>query len=239
MFMRSIRHQSTAIVIATVIFLQACVQTNLTPPTLPTPRDIEPVSTEIQHVVSSTTPFSVLEMPTVAVTEAAATERSLPTVTISAIKGNLFIRRGPDMAFNPIGILYKDTTVDVVARDVLFDWVQIIIPGSDVMGWVSVQTEYSKIVGELSSLPEVTPTDWPQPAYLRNCSYHQMYILPGEIKLSPLPAYPENEVWLYPGTYTVYDLDVPGEPDILQVDIREGSDIEILKDGLGNKHKCP
>ena len=161
MFIRSIRHQSTAIVIATVIFLQACVQTNLTPPTLPTPRDIEPFSTEAQPAVSSATPFSDLEMSTVAVAETAATEISPPVVTISAIKGNLFIRRGPDMAFNPIGVLYKDTAANAIARDVLFDWVQITIPGSDVMGWVSVQTEYSKITGELSDLPEVTPTDWP------------------------------------------------------------------------------
>ncbi len=236
MLMRSMKYQGTAILLATAILLQACLQTNLNSPALPTPRNIDPVATEF---ATSRAPVLVTATPTAEVAEAPATVTSQPAVTISAVKGNLFIRRGPDMAFNPIGVLYKDTQVEAIARDVLFKWVQITIPGSTVKGWISVQTEYSKADGELNTLPEVTPTDWPQPAYLRNCSYHQMYVLPGEFVLYSLLAYPENEIWLYPGTYTVYDLDVAGEPEVLQVDIREGSDIEILEDGSGNKRKCP
>jgi len=57
------------------------------------------------------------------------------------------------------------------------------------------------------------------------------------VRSSCLPyfEYPENEVWLYPGSYTVYDLDVADEPSVLDVDMREGVDIEIKVDGLERK----
>jgi hypothetical protein len=95
------------------------------------------------------------------------------------------------------------------------------------------------VQGDLASLPEFTITEWPNAAYLRNCTYHEMYILPGEITLPSYLEYPENEITLYPGTFTVYDLDAPDLPEVMKVDIREGSDIEIKIDGLGEKRKCP
>jgi len=149
-----------------------------------------------------------------------------------AVKGNLFIRRGPDMAFNPVGVLYEGTSAVVIAQDMLSDWVQIEIPDSTGTGWVSVQTRYSAVNGDLDSLPGFTPTEWPIAAYLRNCTHHRMYILPGEIILPSYYERPENEVWLYPGRYTVYDLDVPDEPVVMDVDMREGVDVEVKVDGL-------
>ena len=44
--------------------------------------------------------------------------------------------------------------------------------------------EYSKLNGEFDSLPDFTFTDWPVPAYLYNCTDHDMYIMPGEIILT-------------------------------------------------------
>jgi len=41
---------------------------------------------------------------------------------ITAINGNLFIRRGPDLAFNPVGVLYEGNSAIVIAQDVLSDW---------------------------------------------------------------------------------------------------------------------
>jgi hypothetical protein len=121
-------------------------------------------------------------------------------------------------------------------RDVLSKWVEIIIPDSKKSGWVSVQTDYSKVIGDLSLLPDFTPTEWPLPAYIRNCTHHQMYILPGEIRLPSTYETPENEIWLYPGRYNVYDLDVSGEPEVLQVDMREGLALDIRVDGLETRY---
>jgi len=222
------------------VLLQACVQIKLDAPALPTPRKIETITTEKQ-VSSLATPSAQFVIPvlTAPATELFTTPTSPPKVTLSAIKGNLFIRRGPDMAFNPIGVLYKDTSAPVIASDVLSKWVQIIIPNSDKTGWVSIQTAYSRVEGDLNALPDFTTRIWPIPAYLRNCTHHQMYILPNEIVLPSSFGYPENEIWLYPGSYTVQDLDVPGQPEVMQVDIREGLTVDIHDDGLGEHRKCP
>ena len=221
----------------TIMLLQACMQVRVdAPPALPTPQDIETVAIAEQPAATATsTPTTV---PATA-TEISPTATTQPRVVISAVKGNIFIRRGPDMAFNPIGVLYKDTSAPVIARDVLSNWVQIVIPNSDQKGWISIQTQYSKIDGDLKTLPEFTTTEWPTPAYLRNCTHHQMYILPAEVILLSSFDQPDNMVWLYPGTYTVYDLEVSGEPEVTTVEVREGVTVEILDDGAGEHRKCP
>lgn len=221
----------------TVMLLQACMQVRVdAPPALPTPQDIETVAISEQPAATATsTPTTV---PATA-TEISPTATTQPRVVISAVKGNIFIRRGPDMAFNPIGVLYKDTSAPVIARDVLSNWVQIVIPNSDQKGWISIQTQYSKVDGDLKTLPEFTTTEWPTPAYLRNCTHHQMYILPAEVILLSSFDQPDNMVWLYPGTYTVYDLEVSGEPEVTTVEVREGVTVEILDDGAGEHRKCP
>ena len=156
----------------TIMLLQACMQVRVdAPPALPTPQDIETVAISEQPAATATsTPTTV---PATA-TEISPTATTQPRVVISAVKGNIFIRRGPDMAFNPIGVLYKDTSAPVIARDVLSNWVQIVIPNSDQKGWISIQTQYSKVDGDLKTLPEFTTTEWTTPAYLRNCTHQQM-----------------------------------------------------------------
>lgn len=234
------KYRILSIVLLFVLLTQACTLVRLNaPPALPTAQDIEPFSTE-EQVTLLPTQTAMDEIPVPTATEIPPTAASFSEVKISAVKGNLFIRRGPDMSFNPVGVLYKDTSAEVIARDILSKWVQVKIPNSDKTGWASIQTKYSQVEGDLSSLPEFTTTEWPVPAYLRNCTYHRVYILPGQIYLTSSLDYPENEIWLYPGTYTIYDLDVPGDPiEVLQVDIREGSDKEILVDGFGERHHCP
>lgn len=220
------------------IFLaQACVQFKADAPT-PTARDTKAPASEEQVSLPST-PTATIESAVPTKTEIPSTVTSIPNVTITVVKGNLFIRRGPDMAFNPVGVLYKDTSAKVVARDVLSDWVQIQLPNSDETGWVSVQTEYSQVEGDLESLPEYTPTVWPVAAYLLNCTHHSMYILPGEIVIPSSYEYPDNEIWIYPGTYTVHDMDVSGDPEVMDFTIKEGQSIEIRWDGSGEKRKCP
>jgi hypothetical protein len=232
------KYRSVSIVLLFVLLTQACAQVRLdAPPALPTARDIEPITTEERTDPRAT---STAQVEITTATEIIPTPTSsLPKVTISAVKGNIFIRRGPDMAFNPIDVLYKNTSAKVIARDVLSKWVQIEIPNSDQTGWVSIQTQYSQINGEIKYLPEYTPAEWPVAAYLRNCTYHQMYVMPSEIVIPSYLQYPDNEIWVYPGSYTVYDIDVPGDPEVDQITVKEGSDIEIHYDGLGGHRKCP
>ena len=206
------------------------------PPALPTARDIEPTSSEARSEPSAT-PTVQVEIPTATKIIPTPTS-SLPIVSISAVKGNLFIRRGPDMGFNPVAVLYKDKSAEVLARDVLSKWVKIKFPNSDKTGWVSIQTQYSLIEGDLKAVPEQMPTEWPVPAYVRNCTYHQLYVMPAEVVISPILNSPDNEIRINPGSYTVYDINVSGDPLVAEIEIKEGSNIDLIKDGLGNQHKC-
>ena len=232
------KYTSAAVFLLLVLLTQACVP-GITSSVLPTARSIDETAGEPVHAVATMTATVEASTPTV-------TAEPMPTVTeqasvkIRAVKGNLFIRRGPDMAFNPVDVLYKESSADVIARDALSNWVQIMIPNSTKTGWVSVQTKYSELDGDISGLPQVSITEWPVPAYLRNCTFHRMYILPSQIYLTSSLGYPENEVWLYPGSYTVYDLDAASDPvELLEVTIREGSDVEIREDASGDHHLCP
>jgi hypothetical protein len=218
---------------------QSCAQVKLdTPPALPTAQEIEPTVGGDQ-AEPLPTPTATIEIPIPTNTEIPTIAASSSGVTLNVVKGNLFVRRGPDMAFNPIGVLYKNTSAEVIARDVLSNWVQVKIPNSDKTGWVSIKTEYSQIEGEIKDLPEFTTTEWPTAAYLRNCTHHQMYLQPSEIIIPSSLEYPDNEIWVYPGTYTVHDIDVTGDPEVAKITIREGSNVEILEDGQGEHRKCP
>ncbi len=161
-------------------------------------------------------------------------------VTVAAQKGNIFIRRGPDAAFNAISVLMKGQSGPALARDVLGTWVQIPLPGHpDETGWVSIQTAYSMVSGDVMSLPETAPTDWPVLASLRNCTYHQMVTDPGGIVIPSLDNFPANDVPVNPGIYRIHDTDVDGSPEVLKVELREGSAIDIRVNGDGEKRKCP
>jgi len=212
------------------LMVQACAQAkadaSAATPTVPFPSPFPSPTIVFETAV----PTATLALPTLTF---------VPAVTLEAVGGNLFIRRGPDMAFNPIGALYKGTRVKVLARDVLGKWVQIQIPDSDKTGWVSVQTSFSRIEGSLDALPQLSPAEWPLPAYLRNCTHHRMYIMPEEAILPSALEKPDNEIWVYPGVHQVYDIEVPGDPEVLEVTVKEGDLIEIHEDGLGEWRKCP
>lgn len=227
------------VILLLVTSTQGCLRARLnTLPSVPTAQDIGQITTENVEILPTST-RQIVKTPSPTATVVFPTATSLPKVTISAVKGNLFIRRGPGFPYNQIGVLYKGTSADVIARDVLSKWVQIIIPDSDITGWVSIQSEYSKLNGEFDSLPDFTFTDWPVPAYLYNCTEHDMYIMPGEVLITSYFTHPDNQAWLNPGTYTVYDATLPDVPEVTTVDIREGVNQAILVDGSGNHHKCP
>ncbi len=162
------------------------------------------------------------------------------TVMVSAVNGNLYIRRGPDLAFNPIGALMNGQSATATGREPLSKWLQIPIPGQGARtGWVSIQTKFSTVSGDVMSLPELAPTDWPVLAFIQNCTYDQMEIDPGAIVLPSLTYFPSNRIQIDPGIYSVHDTDVTGSPEVMNIDVREGSAINVTVDGNGGKRKCP
>jgi hypothetical protein len=163
-----------------------------------------------------------------------------PAITITAVKGNLYIRRGPDLAYNAISVLMKDQVVTALGRDVMARWVQIPIPGQpQKTGWVSIQTQFSAVSGNVMSLPEITVKDRPIPSYFRNCTNHQMIVEPGGTVIAAVGGYPDNIVWINPGIYTVHDYDLLKQPEVLNAELREGLTVDILADGSGEHRKCP
>lgn len=159
---------------------------------------------------------------------------------VAAVKGNVFIRRGPDLAFDPVSVLMDGQRARALARDVLAKWVQIPIPGQGQRtGWVSVQTRFVALTGDILQLPELTPTDWPVLASLRNCTLHAMEADPGGIPIPAVTAFPDNDVPINPGIYTIHDTAVDDSPQVMKVEIREGLHIDIREDGDGNHKKCP
>lgn len=213
---------------------QACnlVQRNVPTATL-VPSVTAPLPSEPAAARPSRTPIPA---PTLAITASP----TLAIVTVTAAKGNLFIRRGPDLGFNPVSVLMDGQSAQALARDVLARWVQIPIPGHpERTGWVSIQSHYSLISGNVMDLPEIEPTDWPVLPYLRNCTHHQMQLDPGEIVLPPVDLYPDNEISVNPGFYRILDIDVQGHPVVLEVNLSEGAVLDIREDGTGEGRKCP
>lgn len=226
-----------------IVFTQGCILTGGSMPL--TSNVVEPTWTSQANAASLNTPISStatpLPPPTVAPTATVILPTPLPSVNITAVDGNLFIRRGPGMPYNPIGFLRKGVSAQVLAVDVLSNWAQINVPDMGITGWVYLHTPYSKIEGDLSQLPDFTFTEWPAPAYIKNCTEHDMYIMPGDIYLYSLytNAKYKNEVQVDPGTYIAYDMFYPDEPEAQTLDIFEGMTGYITINGIGEGHKCP
>lgn len=197
---------------------------------------VEFTATNLPPTSTATPPATLTIVPT---TEPSATPT--PRVTITAASGNLYIRRGPGLPYNQIGVLSKGTSAVIIGQDILSRWVQIQVPDKDYTGWVSIMTEFSSIEGDLSTIPDFTFTDYPLPAYIVNCTEHELAIEPGEYYLYNVftDELYLNEVQVNPGVYSVYDMFVPGEPEIQKVNIREGMTVAITVNGLGVSHKCP
>ena len=164
-----------------------------------------------------------------------------PSVFVTAVDGNLYIRRGPGLPYNPIGFLNEGTSAQIIAQDVLSEWVQIVIPDLNTMGWVSIQTPFSKIDGDLNQLPNFTFLEWPAPAYIKNCTEHDMFLSPGNEYLPSLytNAQYKNEIQVDPGSYIAYDMFYLEEPEAQRLEVREGVTVYITVNGAGEGHKCP
>jgi len=164
-----------------------------------------------------------------------------PSVRVTAVNGNLHIRRGPGTAYDRISLLKSGTSAVVIGQDVLSKWVQIQIPDSEYTGWVSLLTPFSRIDGDLKSVPSFTFTEWPKPAYIKNCTEHDIIILPNELYLYSLwtNANYLNVVQVDPGVYQIQDATLPDAPVYDVIDIREGQTYYITVNGLDIYHNCP
>ena len=218
-----------------LVVAQGCV------PAQPAEVDVAPAATSTVTRPPATATSTPLPPPTATPVATEVLPTPQPAVTITATGGTLYIRRGPGLEYDRIGALTKGSSASIIGQDVLSKWVQITIPDSERTGWVSNMSSLTRIDGDLSSVPDFTYTDWAKPAYVKNCTEHEILIQPGEIRLLNFYTNGEslNEAQINPGVYTVYDLFVPGEPAIETIDVREGVTVYITVNGLGVSHKCP
>jgi hypothetical protein len=91
----------------------------------------------------------------------------------------------------------------------------------------------------LLDLPRIDTVEWNVGSYLINCTPHQMLVQPGDVALAPQDEAPNNRVWFTPGTYSVYDLDVTGQPVAANLTVTAHREFHILKDGNRKQWACP
>jgi hypothetical protein len=155
-----------------------------------------------------------------------------------ASTGNINVRRGPGVGYNPVAGLLKGQTAIATARDANGDWLLITLPSSTKTGWVSARTRFSTLTGDPASLP-VMSVDAPKPAYFRNCTFHPMLVQPAEVVIPPQSESPDNKVQFNPGEYEIIDASLAGEPTVLEATLFEGQTIDIRTDGIPNTYSCP
>lgn len=148
------------------------------------------------------------------------------------------MRRGPSLAYNYIDVLYEGDEVNVIGRDRISRWLMIELPSRPgIYGWVTTETVYSTVNGDVSSLPfvEAKPA---AAAFIRNCTKHKLWILPADVELLDKFNEPYNEERFDVGAYQVYDLENPDGKVIQDVTLSEGKTVDITKDWAGEKSKC-
>ena len=167
------------------------------------------------------------------------TQVELALVTLLASGGNLNMRRGPGVGYNVLAVLRNGEQGTITARNENNDWFYMEIPGQPgSSAWVSGASQYSLVQGNARAVP-VMFVEPPEPAYIRNCIFHPVKILPGDILLPNQAAAPDNKVQFNPGIYEGYDQNVEDYPKIFNVELREGNTIDITSDGLNNTYSCP
>jgi len=230
--------------LAFLLLITACnLPTSATPAPLPTQAatalPVSPTPSWTASLPTSLPPTEGLPpvpTPSLAPSWTATTPPTAAPVTVSAT-GNLNVRRGPGVGYNPVGGLLKGETATATARDANGEWLYISLPSSK-PGWVSILTKFSTVSGDVQSLP-VMSVDAPKPAYLRNCTFHPMLVKPVGITVPPVNESPENKVQFNPGDYEVKDTNVAGEPTVMEATLFEGQTIDIRTDGIPNTYSCP
>ena len=176
------------------------------------------------------------------------TQSALPTeavsatpagVIITAASGNINIRRGPSAAYNALAGLVEGSSITASGRTEDGLWLNVPLPSDATRsGWISTQTGFSQIQGDVLSLP-IQSFPPPIPAYIRNCTFHPMLVGgPGDVLLKDQTQSPGNKQQFNPGEYKIFDQAVSNTL-VKTLKLSEGDSVDILKDGLGNTYACP
>jgi len=225
----------SSVITALSIMIVGCSLPSFAPAAEPTALATS-TSTEVAAEPTQTIAEATDERPTVTPPPGSPTTAA-NLVTLRAT-GNLFIRRGPGQAYNQIGYMQNGQQTIAHGRNSSGDWLYVERPDSaGNFGWVS-RGIYASVEGDPLSL-EVMSFEPAAPAYLRNCTFHPMRILPGDFILAEQFDAPNNQHQMNPGTYEAYDQNVEGDPLVLSPTIREGQTVDITTDGLNSFYACP
>jgi len=227
--------------LAFLLLITACnLPTAAAPTLLPTQAatalPVSPTAPSLPTPLPPTESLPPAPTPSLAPSWTATLSPTAAPVTVSAT-GNLNVRRGPGVGYNPVGGLLKGETATATARDANGEWLYISLASSK-PGWVSILTKFSTVSGDVQSLP-VMNVDPPKPAYFRNCTFHPMLVKPAGITVPPQNESPQNKVQFNPGDYEVKDTSVAGEPTVMEATLFEGQTIDIRTDGIPNTYSCP
>jgi len=150
----------------------------------------------------------------------------------------LNIRRGPGLIYDTVAAFQVGQTAQANGRDSKGEWLQVEVPNSPgVFGWVYSKATTVSVAGDPLSLPEATFGE-AVPAYVRNCTSHQLSLRPGELILEPLSKQPANRIQVNPGFYEVVDLTL-NATSVMTMSVTEGSELVLTKDGNGVNYTCP
>ncbi len=239
MISRTVRSHYWFILLILAIAVQGCG--TAPSPQTPAVQTSRPVATDVP-ATPTPMPVATVDLKKTAVpsAEPVVPSPTLPVVMVTAVNGNLSIRSGPDESFDAIAVLKKGETVQALARSILDGWVQVPVPSMPGRtGWVSLLTNYSQVDGYVLDLPKIDIVEWPVGSYLINCTSHQLLVKPLETALPPVSQSPGNRVWFPPGFYSVYDTEVAGQPEVLQVQLGGHTEVKIRRDGNGLRSECP
>lgn len=160
-----------------------------------------------------------------------------PTVLVSASGGRLNVRRGPGPEYDTVGAFLDGQSTTVTGRNSDGSWVLINVPNtSRSLGWITVKTKYTTVTGDVAGLPPIVVSP-AVPAYIRNCTPHEMLVNPGGLIVLERSNDPENKLQFFPGEYTV--IDQTTEADVGGVTVFEGKTVDIKKDSSGKSYTCP
>ena len=196
----------------------------LTQTALPTATRPAPISS------ATTVPRTATEIPRIVAT---------PKIVSVAIKGgNLSVRRGPSRDYNYVGVLYAGETTIATGRDRVSRWIRIALPTTpETEGWITIETDYTLIDGDISNLPYIE-TEPARPAFIRNCTRHDLWVTPGDVLLLDKFNEPYNEERLPVGIYQIYDSENQENKPIEEVSLSEGKTVDIRYDWTGERSKC-
>ena len=232
-----------AIFVLSAFSLQACVQNSDIQTDVPqasatldespirTPRPKEPTA---QPTAAKPTFTAISNTQTATPVPTQTPEKVIFTVT----GGNLNVRRGPRLAYNYVSVLYDGDVAVAVGRDRIGSWLLIEFPSNPgAKGWVTTETKYSTVEGDISSLP-IVKVEAAVPAFIRNCTKHTILVQPVNVELLNKYNEPYNIEHFDVGTYQIYDLDVSGNVRLKDISLAEGRTVDIIYDGTGEKSKC-